>query len=156
MPMRRSEREIKDIEKKLDVLRKCEVVRIAFQDEKYPYIVPMNFGFSYVDGKTTLYLHCAREGYKLDLMKKNPYVGFEVDWSNFEKHPNMHCHAVYSSIIGGGKLSIVTDADEMVLATNCMMEQYGKKKIKRYSEPLYKNIYFLKLEVEEMTEKATE
>lgn len=153
--MRKADREVKDIGQQLEILGMCDTIDVAFNDEKYPYVIPMNFGVHHEDGKTIIYLHCAREGYKLELMAKNPYVGFTANWSNFDKVPQMHCHAVYRSIVGGGKLSIVTDKDEHVIACNAILNQYDKFNIKRFSNALFSNIYFLRLEVEQMTGKQT-
>ena len=38
-----------------------------------PYVVPLNFGYDWED-KLVFYFHCAHEGYKLDLLHKNPHV----------------------------------------------------------------------------------
>jgi len=153
--MRRADREVKDISRQLEILGMCETINVAFNDEKYPYIIPMNFGVHHADGKTAIYLHCAREGYKLKLMEKNPYVGFSACWSGIEQVPEMHCHAVYRSVVGGGRLSIVTDKDEQVIACNAILSQYDKWNIKRFSNALFSNIWFLRLEVEQMTGKQT-
>ena len=42
--MRRRDREITDKQDILEVMRKCDVCRIALHDGDYPYIVPLNFG----------------------------------------------------------------------------------------------------------------
>lgn len=42
--MRRRDREITDKQEILEVMRKCDVCRIALHDGDYPYIVPLNFG----------------------------------------------------------------------------------------------------------------
>ena len=39
--MRKANREVKDIEKIVEVMKKCEVCRIALNDEEYPYILPL-------------------------------------------------------------------------------------------------------------------
>jgi len=39
---------------------------------KIPYIVPMNFGYEMADGALSLYFHCANEGRKINIIKKNP------------------------------------------------------------------------------------
>lgn len=62
--MRRSDREIKEFDKIVEVMRKCDVCRVAINDEKYPYILPLNFGMDVIDGKITLYFHGANEGKK--------------------------------------------------------------------------------------------
>ena len=47
--MRRSDREIKEFDKIVEVMRKCDVCRVAINDEKYPYILPLNFGMDVID-----------------------------------------------------------------------------------------------------------
>ena len=64
--MRKANREVKDIEKIVEVMKKCEVCRIALNDEEYPYILPLSFGMDCIDGKVTLYFHSALEGTKLN------------------------------------------------------------------------------------------
>ena len=63
--MRRSDREIKNIEEIMAVMRQCDVCRLALNDDGYPYIVPLNFGFTEDDGKIELFFHSAAEGHKL-------------------------------------------------------------------------------------------
>lgn len=77
--MRRSDREIKDFDEIIEVINKCDVCRLAINDGDYPYIVPMNFGLNIEDGKVVLYFHCASEGKKLELLRKNNKVAFEMD-----------------------------------------------------------------------------
>ena len=57
--MRRKDREITDFNEIVDVIRACDVCRIAMNDGDYPYIVPMNFGLDVQDGQVYLYFHCA-------------------------------------------------------------------------------------------------
>lgn len=43
--MRRTDREIMDRQELLDVMARCDVCRLALNDESgYPYVVPLNFG----------------------------------------------------------------------------------------------------------------
>ena len=42
--MRRKDREITDFNEMLEIMKKCDVCRIALNDEEFPYIVPLNFG----------------------------------------------------------------------------------------------------------------
>ena len=80
--MRRKDREIKDLNDIMAIIKKCDVCNLAFFDEEYPYIVPLNFGVTLLDGTITLYFHGANAGKKLDLIKKNNKVGFEMDCSH--------------------------------------------------------------------------
>ena len=77
--MRRKDREITDFDEMMEIVKKCDTCRLALNDGEYPYIVPLNFGHEVKDGKLTLYFHCANEGKKLDLIRKNNKVTFEMD-----------------------------------------------------------------------------
>lgn len=153
--MRRKDREVTDIIRQLEILSKCETINIAFNDENYPYVIPMNFGVRHESGKTAIYLHCAKEGYKLELMAKNSRVGFCACSFDFEKNPEPHCHSTFCSVVGGGRLSIVSDKEECLIACNTILRQYGKNDIERYSAETFEKIYFLRLDVEYMTGKQT-
>ncbi len=72
--MRRAEREITRPEDLAEVLREAGVLFLALQDDPAPYVIPLSFGWE--PGR--LYLHTAREGRKLDLLRRNPAVGFSA------------------------------------------------------------------------------
>jgi nitroimidazol reductase NimA-like FMN-containing flavoprotein (pyridoxamine 5'-phosphate oxidase superfamily) len=65
--MRKANREIRDRGAVLAIIEEAPVCRIGLADGGMPYIVPMNFGL----GENCLYLHCATEGRKLDILRKN-------------------------------------------------------------------------------------
>lgn len=68
--MRRSDREIRDFDEILEVMKKCDVCRIAMQGDEYPYVIPLNFGMA-VDGQqVVLYFHGAQTGMKYELLSK--------------------------------------------------------------------------------------
>lgn len=75
--MRRKDREITDICAILDLVSECKVCRLAMTDGGVPYIVPLNYGYEYADGALTFYFHSAKEGRKLEILKKNPTVCLE-------------------------------------------------------------------------------
>ena len=62
--MRRADREIRDYGELLAVIARCDVCRLAFNDEEVPYILPLNFGEAVEDGALRLYFHGALEGKK--------------------------------------------------------------------------------------------
>ena len=69
--MRRKDRQITDKDIINEILLKSDIARIALFDNEYPYIIPMNYGYK----DNALYFHCAPEGKKLDLIKRNNNVG---------------------------------------------------------------------------------
>ena len=62
--MRRKDREITDITEILKIMKSCDSVNIALMDGDYPYIVPVNFGIAYIDGKVKIYFHGAKKAKK--------------------------------------------------------------------------------------------
>ena len=64
--MRQENREIKEFNEIIEVMKNCDVCRLALNDDEYPYILPLNFGMEIVDGKVNLYFHSALEGYKVN------------------------------------------------------------------------------------------
>ncbi len=54
MNMRKSDREIKEIEAILDVLDRCDTIRLGLFGEEYPHVVPLSFGYAYGEGKVKI------------------------------------------------------------------------------------------------------
>lgn len=152
--MRKSAREIKEIDEILEILKKCDVCRIGFIDDDYPYIVPMSFGYSYYK-KLTLYFHCALVGKKLDIINKNNNVCFECDCSHELITGEEACQYSmnYESLIGFGKISIIKDEVERIFALNCLMKQYGREENLEYNSEVMARTTMLKIEVESFTGK---
>ena len=61
------------------ILDSAKVLRLGIAVDNVPYIIPLNYGCTLEDGKLTFYLHSAVKGNKLDLLRKNPEVCFELD-----------------------------------------------------------------------------
>ena len=145
--------EIKDFDEIIEVINKCDVCRLAINDGDYPYIVPMNFGFNIEDGKVVLYFHCASEGKKLELLRKNNKVAFEMDCGhefilNDEK---MSCTMAYESVMGRGQIQFVEDEDKFA-ALKIIMKQYHSEDFEFGTKVIPVTTVF-KMVVEEMTGK---
>ena len=84
------EREVTDINEIKEILDKSMIVHIGMVDDGEPYVVPMNYGYTLEAGVLCIYLHGATVGRKLDIMKKNPKVFFEMecDVTFFEGQPS--------------------------------------------------------------------
>lgn len=50
--MRRRDREIKEFDRIVEIVKKCDVCRIAVNDGEFPYIVPLNFGTEVKDDRS--------------------------------------------------------------------------------------------------------
>jgi nitroimidazol reductase NimA-like FMN-containing flavoprotein (pyridoxamine 5'-phosphate oxidase superfamily) len=154
--MRRKNREITNIDEKLKIIAKCKICRIGLSENNHPYIVPLNYGFSYNDGKLTLYFHSAKEGKKLDIIQKNNYVCFEMDCDTKLIGGEAPCDYSYEfkSIIGFGKAVLLDTKEEKINGLNYLMKQQTGKDIKfDFNENDLKNITVFKILVEEFTGK---
>jgi nitroimidazol reductase NimA-like FMN-containing flavoprotein (pyridoxamine 5'-phosphate oxidase superfamily) len=152
--MRRKDREITDFYEITDVMKKCSVCRVAFFDEAYPYIVPLNFGFEADSGRFTLYLHCANEGKKLDLLKRNNKVAFEMDCPDKFYDGEKACYSTmtFESVCGNGTLETVGDEDKIPVL-KLLMRQYSDKKDFDFDAFEVKAVTVLRLTVNEITGK---
>ena len=112
--MRRKDRKIKDIKEIVNILDKCKTAHLAMVDEGRPYVVPLSYGYVLDEGVLTLYFHSAKEGRKLDILRRNPDVCFEISCEGEALHAEVPCNSgyYYSSIIGDGQAVFVEDVAE--------------------------------------------
>ncbi len=149
--MRIKEREIKDKDEMEKILKKSRVCRIGLVDQDKPYIIPMNFGYK----QGTIYLHCAKEGRKIELIKKNPNVCFEVDELVRLKKAKLACDwgAEYQSIICTGRAVFLEDPGEKKEGLDVIMSQYSQKEFE-YSNKMLDKTVVIKIAIDQMTGKS--
>ena len=152
--MRRSNREITDISVIEDIIQRADVCRIAMANDNVPYIVAMNFGYTGLPDKT-LYFHCASEGRKLDMIKKNSYVCFFIDTDHQLIPGQKGCDwgMKYSSVTGYGTISILTDKKSKENGLNCIMSHYNGEGEYNYDESVVERTTILRLDITEITGK---
>ncbi len=126
--MRRKEREIKDISLIEEIISRCDVCRIGLSDKNIPYIVPLNFGYQ-KGNPSCFYFHCATDGRKIDIIRHNNYVCFELDTDHKITDGDKACDysMLYSSVMGTGKIFIVDNENERQSGLNCLMQHYTGK-----------------------------
>jgi len=120
--------EIKSQQKIKEFLDAEHVGRIASIDKDgYPQIIPMNFVFL----NDAIYLHSHTKGEKLDNIRRDHKVGFEVDREleflpSYFEDPNDASLAdtLYISVVIKGTASVVIEKKEMTLALNGLMKKY--------------------------------
>lgn len=149
--MRRKDREIIDKKAIEAILNKADICHLAFNDKDYPYVVPMNFG--YRDG--SLYFHSATKGRKLDLIKKNGRVAFEISIYDGPHKGGAPCgwNFSYRCVMGVGKISIIKDPVQKRKAVNILIKHYSKAKYKLLADRM-KNMVMLRLDITKMTGKG--
>ena len=129
--MRKSEREIADVQEKFAALLRCGYMTLAVEGEGAPYCVPLNFGAELAGDALVLYFHCAREGKKLDLIEKNSNVCVEVDSLAGYRSTGHGITADYKSAIAFGRAERVC-GEELVrglelLLKHCRIEGYSAR-----------------------------
>lgn len=124
--MRRSDREVTELSDIVSIFEKCDVCRIALSDGEVPYIVPLNFGMTVSDKKITLFFHSATEGKKLELIRKNPRVCFELDCDHklYSDEKKGYCTMEYKSVIGYGSIRFIENEDEKLRALQAIIDKY--------------------------------
>jgi nitroimidazol reductase NimA-like FMN-containing flavoprotein (pyridoxamine 5'-phosphate oxidase superfamily) len=158
--MRRKDREITEVEKKLEIIAKNKVCRLGLSRDNFPYIVPLNYGYSFEDNVLVLYFHGAAEGKKMDIIKENNNACFEIDFEGRLIEGEQPCSYGYAfkSIIGFGKIIIMSSSmEEKTYGLNKIMShQTGKEMAFNFSEKALRNVTVYKMVVEEFTGKQRE
>lgn len=118
--MRRKDREVTDISRINELVSGCKVCRMAMCDGTKPYVVALNFGYTFEDEVFTFYFHSAREGRKLDILKANPAVCLELDQAGQVVESASPCAFGYefASIIAEGNVEFIHDDMEKAAALN--------------------------------------
>lgn len=157
--MRRFEREITDLKEILEILNSFECIRLGFNAEDYPYIIPMNFGFKLDNDKIILYFHGAKEGRKAEIIKKGIKTGlkaaFEADRAIRVSGKDTACSFTmkYESIMGGGVIELIENSDEKLEALKEIMKHYTKENLE-FNPAVVERTMVFKLIVNEISAKA--
>ena len=119
---------IKSKTKIIKFLNEEDTGRISSIDEQgFPQIIPMNFVFL----NDSVYMHSHIRGEKIENIKRNSKVGFEVD-RNLEFLPSYFsdpedaslADTLYISVVIKGEALLVKNNEEKVLALNGLMKKY--------------------------------
>lgn len=150
--MRRSDRQVVDQTKIFSVIQKCDCCRLAIKNDPVPYLIPLNFGFL-PEGNGIFYFHSAKEGTKLDLLRKNPEVSFELDTSHAVKKGRFACEYsfYYQSVIGTAKVQFVEEPSEKEKALSLLMKQYSTEQNFSFSPASFARTVILKMTVESIS-----
>jgi nitroimidazol reductase NimA-like FMN-containing flavoprotein (pyridoxamine 5'-phosphate oxidase superfamily) len=150
--MRRTEKEIENPNVINKILSESIICRIGLFDKEYPYVVPVNFGYK----NNSLYIHCAPNGKKIDLIKKNNKACFEIEETYKIVEDEISCNwtTKYRSVIGYGDIEIVSDFEEKKKGLDVIMIQHGKTE-NNYSDKLVNRMIILKLNIKSATGKQS-
>ena len=151
--MYRSDKLISDPKIIEQILNESSICRIAFSVDGEAYIVPVNFG--YKDNK--LYIHSAPEGKKIDFLKKNNRICFEMELDHEIIKDKVACNwtTKYRSVIGYGTISIVHEKSQKIEGLDIIMSKYGGPDKNTYPDAILKKMILLVIEIDTLTAKQS-
>lgn len=111
--MRRVDRAV-DQQTTDEIIGRMKVCRVGMIDGDRPYVVPMNFGAAKVDDQWTFYFHCAREGRKIDVLRRYPRVFLEMDGAHelIDAEDGAQLSFAYECVMGEGEAEFIEDPAE--------------------------------------------
>lgn len=152
--MRRKDREVTDINELLNIVQECRICHLGMQDDKGIYIVPLNYGFEYINDQLILYFHSAKVGRKIDALKLNPKVCIEMDCDHRLIEGDKACDYSFGfkSIIGNGEVSFLEKYDEKLKGLQLLMHHETLKEFE-FDERMVNMVTVMKVVVEEFSGK---
>ena len=150
--MRRDDKQISDVGVIEDILRRAVVCRVGMCANDRPYVVGLCFGYE----DNVLYFHSFGEGKKLDILRNNSNVCFEVDIGCSVKKAGKACDwgMKYKSVIGFGKAVFVEDIESKRKGLDVIMRHYSEGSFD-YPVDAMESIAVVKVEIESMTGKQS-
>jgi nitroimidazol reductase NimA-like FMN-containing flavoprotein (pyridoxamine 5'-phosphate oxidase superfamily) len=152
--MRKKNREITEFDEILNIMKRCDVCRLALNDDGYPYIIPLNFGIDISGEKISLIFHSALEGRKIDLIKNDNRASFEMDCGHMLQYfeDKGYCTMAYESVTGYGRIRILSE-DEKHEALKKLMAHYHPGKDTYFNPAAISRTLVYALDVEQLTGK---
>ena len=152
--MTKRERQITDPQQIQRILDTGKVLHLGLAVDNEPYVVPMNYGYTKENGKLVMYLHSAVRGKKLDMIRINPKVFFEIDCDLVPFESELPCQygLSYSSVMGKGIARIVDDVEEKKKAMSVLMKTQTGKDF-TFEDRLVSIVAVIRIDVEAYTAK---
>jgi len=150
--MRRKEKEITDIEEIEAIMQKAEVCHLGLAVDNTPYVVPVNYGYE----DRCLYIHCSKEGRKLDMIRQNNTVCFQMDIdAEITGKDKQACQwsTTYRSVIGYGEAFLVEDIEQKKPALDIIMRHYSQENSFQYREEAIDNMAIIKIVIHHLSGK---
>ncbi len=135
------------------VIRGCTVCRLGLADAGRPYVVPMCFGY---DGQC-LYVHCAHDGRKIDILRRNNRVCVEFDIAEgLVSGGDQGCRwsMRYRSVLVEGTARFVDEPDARRQALAVIMAQYAPGTF-AFTDAMVARTCVIAVDIETVTGKQT-
>ncbi len=117
--IRRKEKIVADVDEKILPFKSAKYVTIAMCESSEPYLATLSHGYD--EEGNCIYFHCAKEGKKVDILKKNRVIWGQalVD----KGYQQGSCDHLYHTTQFRGEVSFVEDLEEKERALKIMIRQ---------------------------------
>lgn len=150
-PMRRKEREITDRAEIDAILASEKVMHLALCADNVPFLVPVFFAY---DG-TALYFHSAPAGSKINILKQNNRVCFEISayYGVIEDERACDFEAHHRTVIGTGQAVFVEDPEEKIRALNQIVALFTKTQF-TFPKPKLTHTTVIRIDIDQLKGKS--
>ncbi|MEZ4526828.1 MAG: pyridoxamine 5'-phosphate oxidase family protein [Desulfobacterales bacterium] len=152
--MNRKDKEIQKQSEIFCIIENAAVCRLGIFGEEYPYIVPLCFGYE----DNALYFHSANKGKKIDLLKKNPKVCFEMDMDHEVKILSKTCAwgMRYQSVVGFGECEFLESDEEKRHGLDVIVRHYSPDVSSDYTDTALNHTAVFRVHIRSMSGKRSE
>ena len=149
--MRKAEREVMDFKLVEALLQRAEYIHLAMWDGSSPYVVPVSFGYQ----DRVLYFHGSFNGKKAECLRGCAKVSFDavVEYTLSRKPKACGFTSHYQSLVGLGRVSVVSDPGEKIAGLNLIMAHYGAPQ-GPYEEEVLGRARVYRLDIDELKGKC--
>lgn len=154
--MRRKDREVTDMKTIIGIIDECQIMRLGLADGDYPYIVPVNFAYTFENNQINFYIHGAMAGRKYEMLQRNPNCSFEMDIPLQmdclvdKKDVTMR----YKSVMGKCKVEFLEGEEKQSAIDDIIMARHEETKHFEYNRETVKRTAVARLSVIEITAKV--
>jgi len=151
--MRKTNQEITDPGTLEEILSGAQICRLAMCDGEKPYLLPFNFGYR----ERCIYIHSAPEGKKIELLRLNPNVCFEVEDPVSIVPGKKACNwsTRYRSVVGEGTVEIITEHEGKKMGLEVIMAQHGIPELTDFDPSQLERMVILKVSITSMSGKKS-
>jgi nitroimidazol reductase NimA-like FMN-containing flavoprotein (pyridoxamine 5'-phosphate oxidase superfamily) len=151
--MRRQDKEITDKGLIQEIIAKSQICRLGLVDKGEAYIIPVNY--AYENG--LIYIHSAPNGRKIEILKQNNQVSFEIEFSSEIIKNEIPCtwSTKYRSVMGKGIITIESDLESKKRGLILIMQKYGADMELKFDELALSRMTILKLKINTVTGKQS-
>lgn len=144
------------------ILYAAKVGRLGICQNGVPLIIPVNFAYE----PGSIYVHGSSSGLRVDVIRENPHVCFEVDEFLATVPASTPCEydTAYRSVVASGSAQVLSTPDEKIHPLRLIVTKYAgeavalgltRQMVEGYRSSRGRETAVVKMNVERMTGKRS-